>query len=496
MVNVIAVGDQHFKTDNIKEVDLFIDKMTELIEKNRPDFVVLLGDLLHEHERIHIAPLNRAYKLIDSIRQITKTFVLVGNHDMCLGKDTPVLLYDGSVKMSQDIDIDDILVGYKGKKTKITSTVRGVSELFIVKQENGIDYVVNKYHKLTLKYKLEENPHIKFKRDDIIDIAISDYIHLPEDVKDNFYGIKYPSMEETKITVSPCGKGMYYGFTVEDIYQRFLLGDGTITHNCNNQVFLKDDHWLNAMKEWDNVVIVDKVIKYEINEMKFVFTPYVYVGRFEEALETLGENWKDATAIFAHQEFFGCKMGAFNSIDGDKWNEEYPNVISGHIHLNHRPQKNIYYPGSSLPVAFGESKSNIVADLTFSIDEDYRLNEIDLRLPKKKIIYTTSEDIEKLNIPISDDKIKISISGEYEEFKSLKKTKKYKELTDQGVKFVFKAKKLPKISSEEIKETNITNDFHEILRNIVEGEKNSYLYEAYELIVNDKIVEADDILIL
>ena len=81
MISAIVIGDQHFKVDNIEEVDIFIQKITEAVLENKPDFVVLLGDLLDTHERIHSIPLNRAYTLIDNIRNITKTYVLVGNHD-------------------------------------------------------------------------------------------------------------------------------------------------------------------------------------------------------------------------------------------------------------------------------------------------------------------------------------------------------------------------------------------------------------------------------
>ena len=29
----------------------------------------------------------------------------------------------------------------------------------------------------------------------------------------------------------------------------------------NNQQFLTNNHWMNAMKDWNNVTIIDKVIK-------------------------------------------------------------------------------------------------------------------------------------------------------------------------------------------------------------------------------------------
>ena len=348
MLKVITIGDQHFKIDNIEEVDIFITKITSLIEEKQPDFVVLLGDLLDTHERIHAVPLNRAYKFINNVRNISKTYILVGNHDM-----------------------------------------------------------------------------------------------------------------------------------------------------SDNQQFMTENHWLNALKEWNNVIVVDRIISEEIKDRKFIFCPYVYVGRFQEALDLLETDWKDSKCIFAHQEFYGCKMGAFNSIDGDKWDLENPQVISGHIHLNQKPQENIYYPGSSLSVAFGESAKNIVSEITF--DEEMYIEEIDLNMPKKKIIYVDSEKADDIIIPETEDKIKLSISGEYEDFKTFKKTKKYKELTQKGVKVVFKPKKAEiKKKKENIKECldSNPNDFNDIIRTIIEQQKNSFLFEAYELVINSKNISSDDVLFL
>lgn len=348
MLKVIVIGDQHFKIDNVQEVDIFISKITSLIEEKKPDFIVLLGDLLDTHERIHSVPLNRAYKFIDNMRNISKTYILVGNHDM-----------------------------------------------------------------------------------------------------------------------------------------------------SDNQQFMTDNHWLNGLKEWNNVVVVDKIISDVIGHQKFIFCPYVYVGRFEEALNLLDTDWKDSQCIFAHQEFYGCKMGAFNSIDGDKWDLKNPQVISGHIHLNQKPQDNIYYPGSSLSIAFGESATNIVAEIIF--DKEMRIEEIDLDMPKKKIIYIDSEKADDIIIPETEDKIKLSISGEYEDFKTFKKTKKYKELTKKGIKVVFKQKKAEiKKKKENIKDCldNNPNDFNDIIRTIIDQQKNSYLFEAYELVVNSKNIKSEDILFL
>jgi DNA repair exonuclease SbcCD nuclease subunit len=249
-----------------------------------------------------------------------------------------------------------------------------------------------------------------------------------------------------------------------------------------NSQFLTENHWMNAMKDWDNVVIVDTVIRLVKKGEKLVFVPYVPNGRFLEALET-GEEWRDADCIFAHQEFAGCKMGAIISIDGDRWPEDYPRIVSGHIHSKQTPQPNIYYTGSAMQHAFGESDKNVIPIITFP----YNVKEIDLDLPRKKIIYMDMDKIEDFVPKETNDQLKLTISGSFDEFKTFKKTEKYKELTKNGTKVVFKAKK--EITNQ--KETTDTN-FRDILFKLVSETKNKTLLEYYELVINNRKIIFDE----
>tara|TARA_Y100000389_G_scaffold201196_1_gene243273 strand:+ start:749 stop:1819 length:1071 start_codon:yes stop_codon:yes gene_type:complete len=352
--NIIFIGDPHFQVSNIKEVDNFIIKLCKILEdrKESLSLIVVAGDLLHSHEKLHTTALNKAYEFLDKLRKICKTYVLVGNHDM-----------------------------------------------------------------------------------------------------------------------------------------------------INNQQFLTENHWMNSIKEWDNIIIVDKV-KYEIiNNNKFVFVPYVFNGRFQDALNTLNIEWRDSKCIFAHQEFYGCSMGAILSVDGDKWPLDYPYVISGHIHSKQTPQENIFYSGASMQHAFGESQENIIAYLTFIESETkYKIEEIDLGLTRKKILYLDAENLEEFVLPDTKDKLKLTISGIYEEFKDFKKSKKYKKLIDKGVKINFKQKKKEVLKKEQFQNSiindNNTYDFKNILNILVNEEKNCKINEIYELIINNKKVNSKDLLFL
>ena len=262
----------------------------------------------------------------------------------------------------------------------------------------------------------------------------------------------------------------------------------------NNSQFLTTNHWMNGMKEWDNTFVVDEVKCIELKGEIFTFCPYVYPGRFEEALNTVGSKWKESSIIFAHQEFAGCKMGAIISIEGDKWPLDYPEVISGHIHSRQIPQKNIYYSGSAMQHAFGESEKNIIPVIVTSGKFDkYFLNEVDLELSRKKIVYLDVNTIDEYVPPVTEDKIKVTLSGVYDEFKVFKKTAKYKDLIDKGVKVVFKPKKHKKQDEDVVLEDT---NFRDVLYGIVSAQKDSFLYEVYELIVNNKKIDEDDIMFL
>lgn len=298
----------------------------------------------------------------------------------------------------------------------------------------------------------------------------------------------------------------------------------------NNTQFLSTNHWLNPVKEWNNIEIVDNIKI--LDEFKICFVPYVYPGRFKEALETIVDNYKDFNLIFAHQEFYGCKMGAITSIEGDNWDIDNPFIISGHIHSRQRLQDNIYYTGSCMQHAFGESDNNIIAYIKISennlqhndieLNTDFRIinnfsfipnnilknieiniSEIDINLPRKKIVYIDIDDIDKPNNQLYDskkeDKIKLSISGNYEEFKTLKKTKKFKELTDKGINIVFKPKKSSiDLKNKIIKETSEKDciEFKTILYELINKDKNPYLVKVYEKIINDKEIDVKNIMFL
>ena len=313
-ISILVIGDPHFKVSNIGEIDVYISRVLATIKQMNPSFVVILGDLLHEHETIHTSVLNKAYEFIHKVRKCVPVYVIVGNHD---------------------------------------------------------------------------------------------YI--------------------------------------------------------NNSQFLTDKHWMNAIKEWSNVTIVDAGHIYHTNYGKILFCPYVFPGRFIEALDTIDSDWQSSRLIFCHQEIYGCKMGAIVSTDGDKWDEEFPLLISGHVHDKQRVQDNVFYTGSSIQHAFGESPNKTISFC--NLDDSVQLEKINLGLSTKRIVYASVDELDTVEKHIKpNEKLRITVTGTFDEFKVMKKTNNYKKLISQGVKIVYK----PRIS----KDTNqivypINTSFKAILHDLI-----------------------------
>ena len=158
-----------------------------------------------------------------------------------------------------------------------------------------------------------------------------------------------------------------------------LVGNHDMINNtnyCNPQ-----GHWMNCLKLNDKIKIVDVPMALDICGLKFLGMPYVYVGRFNEALNDYNFNPNDFDFCLAHQEFKDCKMGAFNSTKGDEYNFNTL-CISGHIH-NYQKYNNILYTGSAFEHSFGSSKCFL-----FLINvKSKEIEKIDSIVESKNIFY-------------------------------------------------------------------------------------------------------------
>ena len=259
----------------------------------------------------------------------------------------------------------------------------------------------------------------------------------------------------------------------------------------NNSQFLTDNHWMNCFKNKNNIHIVDKTIIYNHNNLNVIMSSYVPDGRFIEALNilqtTTSFDWTKADCILAHQLFDGAKMGAIVAENVEKWENSYPYLISGHIHDKQRVQNNLYYTGSSMQHAFGESHDKTIC--LVKIDTSLHFEEIDLDLPKKQILYYDIETIDPTINKENEDVVekilkildtpnihyKITITGNFEQFKIFKKNPIYTKLQKNDTKIVFKNKVIDILNKKHLINTTLENSsnlsFQDILFELLKNDE-------------------------
>lgn len=335
-MSYLFIGDPHFKIDNTIETNQFINNIESLLQsrKDEIDHVILLGDILHTHEKLHTFALNSALRFFKMLTKYKPVYCLVGNHDA-----------------------------------------------------------------------------------------------------------------------------------------------------TSNTIFLTDEHWLNVLKEWDHITIVDTPLIVKSKEKKMILCPYVPDGRFVEALETIKDDldFRKADVIVGHQLLDGAKMGPIVANGIERWQTDWPLCVSGHIHDKQRPQSNLYYVGSSMQHAFGESADKTV--YLYNIHTSYG-EEIDLQLNKKEIIYIDIEDIDHLAEKIEKkhgSQVKIVIKGDAADCKAAKKSNIVKQLS-----------KLENVKNIQFKEHRVesTNESIKELKTINNISKSDDL--PFELLVRYKIAERND----
>ena len=151
----------------------------------------------------------------------------------CHGIDTPIMMYDGSVKMVQDIKVGDQLMGDDSTPRNVLSLARGREKLYKVIPRKGESYVVNESHILSLK--CATNHSKRMKKNSVIDISVKEWLNLPKSFHGRagvLYGYRVPVEFEYKlVNLDPYFLGLWLGdgnsrttsiTTVDDEIENYL----------------------------------------------------------------------------------------------------------------------------------------------------------------------------------------------------------------------------------------------------------------------------------
>ena len=81
-MSFLVIGDLHFKSTNSKTTNLLHSEILRIIRERNPSIVVILGDVLNDHEKINLFAFHRLEKFFHDLIEIgIELFVLKGNHD-------------------------------------------------------------------------------------------------------------------------------------------------------------------------------------------------------------------------------------------------------------------------------------------------------------------------------------------------------------------------------------------------------------------------------
>ena len=157
----------------------------------------------------------------------------------CLGKDTQIIMSDGTLKYVQDVKVGDKLMGPDGKSRNVTSITSGKDKLYKIIPVKGNPYIVNSVHLLSLKSTTLKN-----------DLILSNGTRIKKDRnKNKELFIEAQTLFKSNKTVKHCLKGWRpeaVSFENEDINHPIppyilgvWLGDGT--SSCPNITQLNNE---------------------------------------------------------------------------------------------------------------------------------------------------------------------------------------------------------------------------------------------------------------
>lgn len=181
-------------------------------------------------------------EIIDHTEKIITLRSLISNNELthlifygppgcgkCLGYGTGVKMYDLSIKPVQDIQIGEQLMGDDGHPRMVLSTCSGHANMYQIQpteeHTSWRSWSCNGPHILCLHNLITHT---------IIEISMDDYLCQTPAWKEQhlLYQVIPTGLQLSHFTVHPLGPESYYGFEITG-NGRFLLGDGTVTHNTS-----------------------------------------------------------------------------------------------------------------------------------------------------------------------------------------------------------------------------------------------------------------------
>ena len=216
---LITVGDQIAElgfdesSDSEKQLDAAVELLSSPSITTQTSVVHTISQALDgwiqqvEELRSGGTGLTMGFPQLDKYVRGANGQVIVGAGLPGMGKcqkiDTPILMYDGTIKPVQDIVSGELLMGPDSKPRKVLGTNTGRSEMYEVTPAKGDSYTVNDEHILSLK---------KTGTDEIHNLSIQEYFALPPTIRPRMKGWRTGvDWEEKSVPLDPYFFGVWLG---------------------------------------------------------------------------------------------------------------------------------------------------------------------------------------------------------------------------------------------------------------------------------------------
>lgn len=253
------------------------------------------------------------------------TWIVIGppGTGKCLAKNTPVLMFDGTIKLVQHVKIGDLLMGDDSTPREVLSLAKGVENMYRVTQTDVMSPDPNS---IKSSYTVNESHILSLKRGDYVyDMPIKDYMNLQE--PKFYYGYRTGvDFAGQKIPVDPYLFGVWISSSInnktDNHYALLQIRDICKKYGLS----IKESHFLSFGLEmsakypilfldntWENKVIPEEYVINSrnirlnflagmIDNMGTLSTDGSFVLSFPNG----NENFKDMFLYLVRSLGFGC----------------------------------------------------------------------------------------------------------------------------------------------------------------------------------------------
>lgn len=261
----------------------------------------------------------------------------------CLGKGTKVLMYDGSLKKVEDIRIGDLLMGDDSTPRRVLSLARGREMMYWVRQKYGIDYRVNQSHILSFKQQQQAHCPNQQLTDTVLNISVNDFLHLPDNRKNNCKGYKVSVHFDPKnLPTAPylLGLGMAgnaFAHPNGNAQSRTAANGSLTTRNATAAIALQQTHASAGIDHIPQVYLINSTQ----NRLELLAGLIDSTGYYNTAFNYC-EIWVRANKSLAEQIKFLCDSLGFRTQISASNLQEYHNGTDSNNNANDNNNEPIY----------------------------------------------------------------------------------------------------------------------------------------------------------